>query len=109
MIKTYIFKIQSRNLIHDQRLLAVPKISFQMIPKNKDHLVKNDTGSGSIFFSLNRDRDFLQKYWAIIPFQNVDRPFNSIDITYLPSKFNHVSGNTVHMINEKLPGKVVRQ
>ena len=39
----------------------------------------------------------------------VDRPFNSIDITYLPSKFNHVSGNTVHMINEKLPGKVVRQ
>ena len=35
-IKTYIIKIQSRNIIHDNRLLAVPKISFQMIPKNKD-------------------------------------------------------------------------
>ena len=40
-----------------------------MIPKNKnplqDHLVKNDPGSGSIFFNLNRDRGRLQKYWAI--------------------------------------------
>ena len=33
MIKTYIIKIQSRN--HDNRLLAVPKISLQLIPKTK--------------------------------------------------------------------------
>ena len=36
MIKTYIIKIQSRNLIQNNRLLAVPKLSFQMIPRNKD-------------------------------------------------------------------------
>ena len=48
MIKMYIIKIQSRNLTHDHRLLAVQKVSFQMILKNK---VKND-------------RDRLQKYWA---------------------------------------------
>ena len=63
MIETYI--IQSRNLIHDDRLLAVPKISFQMIPKNKDHTVKNDHGSGSknwfifvelILFSLSHSK-----------------------------------------------------
>ena len=36
MMKTYIIKIQLQNLIHDHRLLAVPKISFQMILKNKD-------------------------------------------------------------------------
>ena len=54
MIKTYIIKIQSRNLIHDQRLLAVPKISFQMIPKkNKKQPVKNDPGSDSNFLNLN--------------------------------------------------------
>ena len=61
MIKTYIIKIQSRNLIHNNRLLA-------MIPKNKDpwqdHPLKNDPRSGSNFLSLNRDRDRLQKYWA---------------------------------------------
>ena len=61
MIKMYIIKSQSRNLIHDDRLLA-------MIPKNKDpwqdHPVKNDSGSGSNFFILNWDRDRLQKYWA---------------------------------------------
>ena len=60
MIKTYIIKIQSRNLTHDHRLLAV---SFQMILKNK---VKTDPSSGSNFLSLNRDRDLLQKYWAIV-------------------------------------------
>ena len=69
MIKTYIIKIQSRNLIHDNRLLTVQKISFRMISKNKnpyqDHPVKNDPESGSNFLSLNRDRDRLQKYWAI--------------------------------------------
>ena len=63
MIKTYIIKIQSRNLIHDNRLLA-------MIPKIKDpwqdHPVKNDPASGSNFLSLNRDQDRLQKYWANI-------------------------------------------
>ena len=68
MIKTYIIKIQSRNLIHDHRLLAAPKISFQMIAKNKDpyqdHPVINDPGSGSNFLNLNRDRDGFQKYWA---------------------------------------------
>ena len=26
--------------------------------------MKNDPGSGSIFLSLNQDRDRLQKYWA---------------------------------------------
>ena len=36
VIKMYIIKIQSQNLIHNNRLLAVPKMSFQMIPKNKD-------------------------------------------------------------------------
>ena len=65
MIKTYIIKIQSRNLIHDNRLLAIPKISFHTIPKNKDpHPVKNDPDSESIFLNLNRDRDRLEKYWA---------------------------------------------
>ena len=34
--KTYIIKIQSRNLINDNRMLAVPNMSFQMIPKNKN-------------------------------------------------------------------------
>ena len=66
MIKTYIIKIQLRNLIHDN----VPKISFQMIPKkkilNRIDPVKNDSDSESNFFSLNRDRGHLQKYWAII-------------------------------------------
>ena len=61
-------QFQSRNLIHDKRLLTVPKISFQMILKNKDplqdHLAKNDPGSGSNVLNLNRDRDRLQKYWA---------------------------------------------
>ena len=61
MIKTYIIKIQSRNLTHDHRLLAVQKVSFQMILKNK---VKNYPSSGSNFLSLNQDRDRLQKYWA---------------------------------------------
>ena len=59
MIKTYIIKIQSRNLMHYHRLLA-------MIPKNKDpwqdYPIKNDPGPGSSFLSLNRDRDRLQKY-----------------------------------------------
>ena len=32
MIRTYIIKLQSQNLIHNNRLLAVPKISFEMIP-----------------------------------------------------------------------------
>ena len=41
--KTYISKINSRNLILDHMLSAVPKISVQMIPKNKDPL----TGSFS--------------------------------------------------------------
>ena len=63
MIKTNIIKIQSRNLIHSHRQLA-------LIPKNKDpsqdHAFKNDPGSGSNILSLNRDRDRLQKYWAII-------------------------------------------
>ena len=40
-----------------------------MIPKNKDpwqdRPFKNDPGSGSNFLSPNRDRDRLQKYWAI--------------------------------------------
>ena len=36
MIKTYIIKIQSRNLTHDNRLLTVQKMSFQMILKNKN-------------------------------------------------------------------------
>ena len=36
MIKTFIIKIQSQNLIHDNRLLAVSKFFFQLIPKNKD-------------------------------------------------------------------------
>ena len=36
MIKTYIIKTQSPNIMHDNRLLTVPKIYFQMIPKNKD-------------------------------------------------------------------------
>ena len=75
MIKTYIIKILSRNLIHDYRLLAVLKVSFQMIPKNKDpkqdHPVKNDPGLGSNFLSLNRDRDRLHKYWAYI-FSSID-------------------------------------
>ena len=35
MIKTYIIKIQSWNLIQDNRLLAVQKMSFQMIRKTK--------------------------------------------------------------------------
>ena len=61
MIKTYIIKIQSRNLTHDHSLLAVQKVSFQMIMKNK---VRNDPSSGSIFLNLNRYRDRLQKYWA---------------------------------------------
>ena len=50
--RTYISKIHSRNLILDHMLSAVPKISFQMIPKNKDPL----TGSFSqklSFFRLN--------------------------------------------------------
>ena len=60
MIKTYIIKIQSRNLIHDNRLLAIPKISFHTIPKNKDpHPVKNDPDSESIFLNLNRDHFWL--------------------------------------------------
>ena len=63
MIKTYIIKIQSRNLTHDHRLLAVQKVSFQMILKNK---IKNDPSSDSNLLSLNRDRDRLQKYWSII-------------------------------------------
>ena len=62
MIKTYMVKIQSRNLIHYHRQLA-------MIPKNKDpgqdHPIKSDPDSGSNILSLNRDRDRLQKYWAI--------------------------------------------
>ena len=62
MINTYIIKIQSRNLTHDHRLSAVQKVFFQMILKNK---VKNDPSSGSNFLSLNRDRDRLEKYWAI--------------------------------------------
>ena len=61
MIKTYNIKIQSRNLIHDNRL-------FAMIPKNKDHWqdhpVKNYPVLGSNFLNLNRDRNCLQKYWA---------------------------------------------
>ena len=61
MIKMYIIKIESRNLTHDHRLLAVQKVSFQMILKNK---VKNDPSSGSNILSLNRDWDHLQKYWA---------------------------------------------
>ena len=36
MINTYIIKINSRNLIHNYRLLSVLKNSFQMIPKNKN-------------------------------------------------------------------------
>ena len=60
-IKGDIIKILSRNLIHDNRLLA-------MIPKNtdpwQDHPVKNCPNSGSSLLSLNRDRDHLQKYWA---------------------------------------------
>ena len=63
VIKTYISKIQSRNLAHDHRLLAVQKVSFQMILKNK---VNNDPSSGSNILSLKRDRDRLQKYWANI-------------------------------------------
>ena len=35
MIKMYIIKIPSRNLIYADRLFAAPKKSFQMIPKNK--------------------------------------------------------------------------
>ena len=55
-IKTYIIKIQSGNLIHEKN-----KDSWQ------DHPVKNYSGLGSNFFSLNRDRESLQlKYWAII-------------------------------------------
>ena len=61
-------KFIEKNLIHDNRLLTVPKTSFQMIPKNKnpyqDHPVKNDSDSGSNFLSLNRDQGSLQKYWA---------------------------------------------
>ena len=64
MIKTYIIKIQSRNLTHYHRLLAVQKVSFQMILKNK---VKNDPSSGSIFLSLNRYWDRLQKYCHYLP------------------------------------------
>ena len=56
MIKTYIVKIQSRNLIHYHRLLA-------MIPKNKDpwqdHRIKNDHGSGSKSLNLNWDLFWL--------------------------------------------------
>ena len=33
MIRTYIVKIQSRNLVHNHKLLIVPKISFKMILK----------------------------------------------------------------------------
>ena len=66
MIKTYIIKIQSRNLTHDHRRLAVQKVFFQMILKNKDHQVKNDPSSSSNFLNLNRDRNRLQKYWAIV-------------------------------------------
>ena len=66
MIKPCIIKIKSRNLIHDNRRLAVPKIFFQMFPKNKDpyqkHPAKNDPTLGSNFLKLNRNR--LQKYWA---------------------------------------------
>ena len=52
MIKTYIIKIQSQNLIQDNGLLA-------MIPKDEDpwqdHPVKNDPSLGSNFLSLNRE------------------------------------------------------
>ena len=56
MIKTYIIKIQSRNLSHDYRLLAVQKSFLSNDPEKPS--------SGSNIFSLNRDRDRLQKYWA---------------------------------------------
>ena len=61
MIKTYVIKIQSQNLIHVNRLLTVPKISFQMILKAKirnriiqskmisiqDQVFEPESGSGS--------------------------------------------------------------
>ena len=69
MIKTCIIKIHSGNLIHYHKLLA-------MIPKNKDpwqnHPIKNDSGSNIL--SLNRDRDRLQKYWAIVNFRCSSAP-----------------------------------
>ena len=45
----------------DHCLLAVQKVSFQMILKMK---VKNEPISGSNVLSLNRNRERLQKYWA---------------------------------------------
>ena len=58
MIKCYIIKIQSRNLIHDNRLLAV-------IPPKKDpgqdHPVKNDPGSGSNFEPESFERKLFEQ------------------------------------------------
>ena len=61
--------IHKTHKIHKIYKIHKMKNSFQMVPKNKDpyqdHPVKNYPSSGSIFVSLNRDRDRLQKYWAI--------------------------------------------
>ena len=58
-IMTYISKIHSRNLILDHMLSAVPKISVQMIPKNKDSL----TGSFSQKWSFFRLKSLLAEYF----------------------------------------------
>ena len=90
--KTYNSKIHSRILILDHSMLsAVPKISVQMIPKNKDPLtgysVKNDPFLGSNFLSLNRDQDRLQKYWAIITDDIVPKYFNTLESTSVLSSY----------------------
>ena len=75
MIKTWIIKIQPRNLIHDNRLIQ--KIPFKWSQKTKIlHPVKNDSRSGSNFLNLNRDRDRLQKYWANMFFLKNRRVLN---------------------------------
>ena len=47
MIRTYIIKLQSQNLIHNNRLLSVPKISYEMIPI-QDQFFISWTGIGVV-------------------------------------------------------------
>ena len=55
-----------------------------MIPKNKDHPVNNDPGSGSNFLSLNRGRNRLQKYWAHVILYSMQQYYHEThDITQI--------------------------
>ena len=100
MIKTHIVKIQSQNLMHDHRLLAVAKISFQMIQKTKIlnriiqskmipvyvqtwtgiGLVCRNIGPIMLFFTRMMKHSWLKEKQAFIMIANVEgRNFLSND------------------------------